>query len=88
MDVYKNKKERHSRVPRPVTQLKGPKENGDMQAILKCATYPCSQCMWAVDRLKRYGSIDRYWRDQYISVNIFYLARKLWAPQAWAACER
>jgi len=24
----------------PVTQLMGPKGNGDMQARLKCATYP------------------------------------------------
>jgi len=27
-----------------------------------------------------FGSIDRYWRYQYISVKIFYLARKFWAP--------
>jgi len=48
----------------------------------------------AVDRFKRYGpysgrgSIDRYWRDQNISVKIFYLAWKLWASQVWADCGR
>jgi len=50
-----SKEERYFRVP--VTQLKEPKGNGDMQARLKCTTYPWSQymVMWAVDRFKRYG---------------------------------
>jgi len=43
----------------PVTQLKGRKGNGDMQAAKRdwIATYPWSQymVMWAVDRFKRYG---------------------------------
>jgi len=36
--------------------------------------------LWALEWASQtcFGSIDRYWRDQYISVNIFYLA--------WKAC--
>jgi len=33
-----------------------------------------------------FESIDRYWRNKYISVKIVYLACELWAPQVLLAC--
>jgi len=54
-------------------QLKGHKGNGDMNEI------EMSHLFW----------VNRYvLMRTYISVKIFYLAKKLWASQVFAACGR
>jgi len=69
-----NKEERYSRVPRlSDTRYSAKWRYAISKARLKCATYRALEWAWQIF----FGSIDRFWWEQYISVKIFILASKL-----------